>query len=263
MRLISWLEQFAIRCYGFVPKSRGIHFRQDRRIRRKLHAATERLEDRTLLAAFVVDTLADENDGVGTGGVSLRDAIEAANANAEADTITFAPALTTSGDATINLTIFDTGVNSGEVGPTAFQISTDVTIIGPSGDNGITIARDGSAADFRLFHVTATGTLALENLTLSGGVARGGDGETGVTDDSIIGFGGGGAAGLGGAIFNQGTVDILNSTLTANTAVGGDGGDMVDGSSQVRGGGGGLGSSGSGENGGGPSGGCRSRRRRG
>ena len=73
--------------------------RNDRRknIRRSLSmpTATEVLEDRTLLASFTVDTLVDENDGIGTGGVSLRDAIAAAS---DGDDITF------SVQGTINLT---------------------------------------------------------------------------------------------------------------------------------------------------------------
>ena len=51
------------------------------------------------------------------------------------------------------------------------------------------------------------------------------------------------AAGLGGAIFNQGTLTILDSTLTGNTAQGGAGGTLsteLTGSG-YGGGGGGLG----------------------
>ena len=53
-------------------------------------------------AFFVVDTLIDENDGdYSAGDVSLREAIEAANASAGAETITFAPSLVSGGPATI------------------------------------------------------------------------------------------------------------------------------------------------------------------
>ena len=99
-------------------------------------------------------------------------------------------------------------------------ISGDVTVEG----NGGTIARFAAAPNFRLFFVGAdpaspstdgyvspgAGTLTLRDVTLRGGLARGG-----------AAFLGGGGAGMGGAIFSQGTVVIERSTLTANTAEGG------------------------------------------
>ena len=63
-------------------------------------------------------------------------------------------------------------------------------------------------------------------MTLEGGLAQGGRSDLG-----------GGGAGMGGAIFNQGTVVIDDSTLTDNVAQGGNAGDTSVGS-----GGGGIGS---------------------
>ena len=37
-------------------------------------------------------------------------------------------------------------------------------------EKGVTIQRDSSAPDFRLFYVSASGSLTLENLTLTGGL---------------------------------------------------------------------------------------------
>ena len=106
-------------------------------------------------------------------------------------------------------------------GPNALPaIASDVTIEG----NGATIARLQAAVPFRFFYVGAdpasaqtdgyvspgAGALTLRNLTLSGGLARGGDSS-----------GGGGGAGMGGAIFSQGSVLIENSTLTDNRVRGG------------------------------------------
>jgi hypothetical protein len=197
---------------------------------------------------FGVTTLADENDpgatvaSPGGAGLSLREAIALANADPIPSTITFASSLFTSGDQIITLTKFDTGLDNGEFGPSAFIISANITIDGPTGNNGLTIERaSGNANKFRLFHVQATGNLTLDSLTLSGGLAKGGDGINA----------GGGAAGMGGAIFNQGTLTITNSLLTGNQAIGGEGADAGTGG----GGGGGVGGNATTANGGGPNGG--------
>ena len=154
------------------------------------------------VAVLEVDTLEDENDGdYSAGDFSLREAIELANLAPEANTITFAPSLTSAGDATITLTMFDPGTDAGEIGPTALSITSDTTISGPEGDNGIIIRRDPTSNDhFRLLHVTSTGSLTLDHLTLSNGSA---------------------IYGPGGAIYSEGILNIQQSTLTGHSAVGG------------------------------------------
>ncbi|MDQ6806785.1 MAG: hypothetical protein M3065_17905, partial [Actinomycetota bacterium] len=114
---------------------------------------------------------------------------------------------------------------AGWYGPTALPaISSSITIAG----NGAAISRSTASGTppFRLFFVGANpsaaatpswttpgaGTLTLQNLTLSGGLALGGAGGTG---------GGGGALGAGGAIYNQGTTVLSAVTLSSNTAQGG------------------------------------------
>jgi hypothetical protein len=74
----------------------------------------------------------------------------------------------------------------------------------------------------RLFYVAPTGRLTLRRLTVHGGVARGANG--GGVFSSSFNAGGGGGAGLGGAIFNRGALSVGASTLTGNQAIGGDGG---------------------------------------
>ncbi len=81
------------------------------------------------------------------------------------------------------------------------------------------------------YHTPGAGVLTLHNLTLAGGIARGGTGS-------------GGGAGMGGAIFNQGTLLLERVTLSDNTAIGGNAGVYY-------GGGGGLGEDGNGAGGGG------------
>ena len=120
--------------------------------------------------------------------------------------IDFAPSLTGSGPAIIDLTT----AADGTAGPSAFGIDTDITIVGATGGNGITLETNGN---MRLFYVATTGDLTIESLTLAGGDAQGGSSDLG-----------GGGAGMGGAIFNQGTLTVMQSTLTGNIAEGGSGG---------------------------------------
>ncbi len=203
---------------------------QLRRTNRKPFLGVEYLEGRDVPATFTVTTLADAGAG------SLRDAVDLANVTSGNDTIVFAPAVA---GQSFGLSTFFNPPTGNFAGPTGLIVSSGIVIQG----TGETITRTGSST-FRLFEVTATGNLTLQNLTLSGGIALGGFG----------GFGGGGAGGLGGAIYNQGALTITGSTLTGNSAVGGAGGSSRLG---FGGGGGGLGvgATSPGTTGGGPNGG--------
>ena len=169
----------------------------------------EALEDRQMLATITVTSLAD--DLTVNNQVTLREAIQAAEldtsvdgsaAGSGADTIEFHPSL----GGTINLsTIVPTAA-----GPSALAITTPITIRGNT--DGITIARHDAAPEMRLFHVATTGSLKLESLMLTGGVARGAAGT------AILPNGG---DGLGGAIYNEGTLQIVASALYGNQAHGG------------------------------------------
>src|SRR6266853_1359486 len=94
----------------------------------------EILEERTLLSTFTVTQLGDSGAG------SLRQAV--LNANNEIthpgpDIILFNSGLVAAGPATIALTT----VGDSTAGPSALGITSDITIMGPSGDSGVTIAR--------------------------------------------------------------------------------------------------------------------------
>jgi hypothetical protein len=133
-----------------------------------------------------------------------------------------------------------------EYGPNGLpQISANITING----NGAIIQRQTNSPNFRFFYVSSglsynskyysglpAGSLTLLNLTLSGGMAQGGNG---------AGQGGGGA-GMGGAIFNQGAVSLTNVNITDCAAAGGS--CLTNG---PAGGGGGIGQDASGFQGGG------------
>ena len=233
----TWLRNLATVRHPLRGKSSGRWAR-----------TVETLECRTVPATITVTTLGDL--AVGNNLVSLREAIQAANsdtsvdgstAGSGADTIVFDASLFANSDGTVQISQFDTGLDSGEVGPTAFTISSEITIIGPAvqatyGTNGVTISRS-SSSNFRLFTVTGTGNLTLDTLTIANGAAFGFQGGFG-------GTGGGGSAGLGGAVFVQtnGTLAIRNSLLTGNVAQGGPGGSQ--GFSTSGGAGAGLGANG-------------------
>ncbi|MHC4207524.1 MAG: DUF4347 domain-containing protein, partial [Planctomycetota bacterium] len=198
-----------------------------------------------LLANIQVNSLIDgapNNDG----NLTLREAILIANDNSgvtsyegisssdSSDTITFDSALVSAGDATITLTEYDTGLDPDEFGPSAFIISTTITIQGPAGDYGITIERDDTGDAFRLFTITTAGNLTMENLTFSKGQTPAGSNGTDGTNGNIFEPGGNGSAGQhgqdGGGFYNVGTLILNNSTVSGNTTgAGGNGGDGGDG----------------------------------
>lgn len=192
-------------------------------------------------------TVTNAND---SGSGSLRDAIDQANANAQADTILFDPSLA---GATINVTSSDTS-NPNQFGPTAFVISdtTGATTISWNPLDGTAPTLSG-VGNRRAFAVDTGATLVLENLHLFSFDAVGGNGGDGT-------LGGGAAAGMGGGVFvhSGGELSVSGCTFVGCAATGGEGGTGSSGASPGGGGGiGGDGQSGSATpgNGGGPNGG--------
>src|SRR5262245_53732614 len=159
--------------------------------------SVEELESRLAPSIYTVMTAGNATGPVsGSGGVfftapTLRAALDAANLAGGSNTIKFASALA---GATITLTSNDTN-SPFAFGPTALVIgigtaphgpkTDNITIQGPSG-KGITISGNGAR---RVFGVLAGSGLTLQNITITGGKALGGDGNAG----------GGGGGGMGGA----------------------------------------------------------------
>jgi hypothetical protein len=199
-------------------------------------------------ATLVVDNPADVDDGnYLPGHLSLREAIRLANADAYTETfryaardnqgvltneatatvtvaaspttITFAPRLTRFGPATLKVS----RVGDTSEGNSAFVISTSVTIAGPTGRRGITLAGSGSAYDLRAFLVQNNASLTLRNVDLSRW-ASDGDGGTiyiqsfGTADIEHATISDSFAAVDGGAIYNEGTLTITDSVLARNRA---------------------------------------------
>jgi hypothetical protein len=195
-----------------------------------------------LSATITVNSLLDQLDNVSSPTVTLRDAIGRADEEGGA-TIQFASGLAMqnagAGAGVIALSLG----GDASFGQSALVIEpgVDITIVGPTGNGGITIERAPSAQPMRLFVVQSTvsqpGVLTLENLTLEGGEAQGGNGGNGT-----FGGAGGGGAGMGGAVFvgPSGELTLVSSTLTGNIAQGGNGGQQrTDGQGGGEGAGGG------------------------
>ncbi|MEZ6092119.1 MAG: hypothetical protein R3C05_29770 [Pirellulaceae bacterium] len=125
------------------------------------------LEDRRLLATFVVNGV--EDNTTDDAFVTLREAINSANATPEADTITFDTALTSSGAAKIDLLL-------GEL-----VVTNPVTISG-AGSEMLTIDAGGNS---RVVRVTDTaGSVTLTAVTLAHGAAPTGEAGGAVLSDS-------------------------------------------------------------------------------
>ena len=152
------------------------------------------------MADYVVDTTVDENDGIAVGGISLRDAIAAANGNAEEDTITFASgagqAFEFGGTITLDAAL-------GQL-----ALSSDITIDGDTDGDGstrnVTVDADNNS---RVLNVTG-GTSTIDGLVITNGDVGGG-------------FGGG----LGGGVYVAGgaALTIANSTISGGYAYTGGG----------------------------------------
>ena len=169
------------------------------------------LEDRRLLSALTVTSIADDGS-VGT----LRWAIvQANNGNGRdgSETVTF--------DATVFATPKTITLTSAL--PDLANTRGIETISGPR--SGVTVARDaGSAALFRIFAVDGGVTAKFSNLTMSGGLADSGggvlnNGSLTLTNSRISGN----SATFGGGIVNFGAATIIGSTVSGNTATGGEG----------------------------------------
>src|SRR5262249_22221805 len=124
----------------------------------------------------------------------------------------------------------DTSSTYTDEGVEAAVITCQLTIVGHGQTlQGIAnVFGDGQSG--RLFAVAPGASLTLEDLTLADGVAQGGRGGRGGAYVQIFGSGpgsgasGGGAAGLGGAVFlDRGTFAAVGCTFRDNQAVGGAG----------------------------------------
>ena len=200
--------------------------------------------------ALIVNTLADHNDGVcGPTDCTLREAIQRANAQSGANTITFVGTL--HGTVTLQAALGTLNVTGSTtiIGNGAFQQAVDGNTLSrvfsfspgtTSTVSGFTIRKgwvtggSGSGASVQGGAIFNQATLTLKDCALTDNRVVGGSGILG----GAGGQGGNGGAGQGGAIFNDGALTLNRCTFTIDLATGGKGGDDLAGGSVIGGNGG-------------------------
>ena len=205
------------RVHRSTAHERG-NVRQHRCRRKRRRSILEHLEDRRVLATYMVTSLADSGAG------SLRGALQSANATGASDAIVFDEGLT----GTINL-----GVANG-----ALQITSPVSIQGP-GSGIMTVDANATSSDkFRVFEISdAANDVSITGLTLTGGMVDDGGGgilfrsaDTLTLVDTVVT---GNQASSGGGIYSEyeGSVVLQSSSVSGNTAESAKGGGIhaVDG----------------------------------
>ena len=163
----------------------------------------------TFSAQAATITVDDTSGTIGGGGCTIRDAFTAANTDAAAAGCAAgsgADSIVLPSSATITLdTLDNSGINCLPL------VDSNITIVG----SGTTVRRSPTGDSCRLIEVTPTGSLTLQDTTLSGGFAyqqpqQAAKGTTPNRD--------------GGAIFSVGgNVTITGSTISGNSAVSGGG----------------------------------------
>ncbi len=181
-------------------------------------------------AIITVNSIADTVDDPSSGVITLRDAINQANADNGQDLIVFdrsvfsnAQTITLSGtelDITHNLDIIaprdpltggDLVTVSGNNASRVFEIETGATVT----VSGLIVADGNVAGANSGGGIKNSGTLTLDNSTISGNSC---------TKDNVQ-F----VSGYGGGIFNTGTMNVRNSTISGNSISGDYGGGIYNG----------------------------------
>ncbi|MEZ5944590.1 MAG: hypothetical protein R3C18_24650 [Planctomycetaceae bacterium] len=183
--------------------------------------SAETFEDRVMLTAYVVNSLADGINVGGPGVTTLREALQAANTNTSVDGL---PA----GDVDGDVILFDSAVFGGvgatiTLSPTLGElfIVDDVSIDGVTGSGGGTTAVSLSGGNSnRLFTISTNSAPGVKTSRITGLTLQDGDG-TGTFSAND---------GKGGAIFINGTAQVTLDTVTiiGNSASGEGGGGIFN-----------------------------------
>jgi len=179
----------------------------------------EQLEQRQLLATFLVNSIGDDASGGIDGVLSLREAVIASSTNAS-----FGDAV--AGDATGDIIRFDSSLAGQTITLTNghLNVTDDLMILG--GISNITI---DAASSSRIFNIATGETVRISRLTLTNGqsvqggaISAAGSGTTALFE---VNFNNNSATGVGGgAIYNvDDTMYITGSNFFANSATGASG----------------------------------------
>jgi hypothetical protein len=199
----------------------------------------EILESRTLLSAFTVDRLTDDNlAGGGEGSGRAGDLRYCLTNAADGDVVTFGVTGTIwlSGalpDVTQRLSIAGPGADALTVSGNHLTRVLNIAAAADVVIFGLTIADGQVAAGVNGGGISNAGTLTIDDCALNGNITPavvvGGSGgaiyNVGIltvvdsTFSGNVGGGGGGGRGGGGGIFNQGTLTIVGSTFSNNFAI--------------------------------------------
>ncbi len=218
---------------------------------RALHV--EALEDRRLLAVYVVNNPFDLDAGGNVVVGSLRQAINLSNASNEFDQIVFADFLFT--DPVTGLHTPQTIILDGRAAGGEFAITDDVQILGPGADTtlsfggffgGVGLTILGGAGNNRIFNIDDGSennvlSVTIGGMTLTGGslpaandASRGGairNAEALTVIESII-QGNSASRGGGGIFVEAGSLTLERSLVVGNTS-GGGGGGILNGSADT------------------------------
>ncbi len=188
MSFTQWLRQvFGLGVQVAHTSRRG----KTRQPSRRRHVPSlEILEDRLAPATLTVNT--KDDNASDTSVLTLREAVTLVNNGGNSnslgqssmpagwasqitgafganDMIEFASSL--GGDT---ITLSQVGDNT--AGPSALAVTTKMSIDGLTGNSGVTL---GGGGGMRLFFISSSGSLTLQDLTLKNGVAKGGNGGQG------------------------------------------------------------------------------------
>ncbi|MGF1486423.1 MAG: S8 family serine peptidase [Prochloraceae cyanobacterium] len=162
--------------------------------------------------SLVVNTLIDENDGIASGGISLREALASI---ADGGTITI-----------------DSSINSGTIDLANGELEIDRNVAIDNSGANLTINAGGNNRVFKIDDANAVRKIdvSFDGLTITNGVAVGGSGGGIFSQENLTIFHStisGNSTGYdGGGIYSFGDLTIINSTISNNSA-GQDGGGIA------------------------------------